>query len=42
MTMAFRVNDRRLVEGVESGDRVDFTVVPEGTELLVNALRKSP
>jgi Cu(I)/Ag(I) efflux system protein CusF len=42
MTMAFRVKDPRLVEGVESGDRVDFTVVPEGTELLVKALRRSP
>ena len=42
MTMAFRVKDRALAGGLASGDRVDFTVVPEGTELVVTGLRKSP
>ena len=42
MTMGFRVKDRALLEGLEPGDRIDFTVAPAGKDLLVVALKKSP
>ena len=42
MTMAFRVKERALLRGLESGDRIDFAVVPEGKELVVTSLRKTP
>lgn len=40
MTMAFRVADPRLTEGVTPGDRVEFTVVKAGGDLILVALRK--
>jgi Cu/Ag efflux protein CusF len=40
MTMGFRVGDARLMRGLEAGDRVEFTVVATGTDLVVVALGK--
>lgn len=40
MTMAFRMGNRALVKGVQPGDRVQFTLVAAGKELVVVALRK--
>ena len=41
MTMGFRVKDRALLKGLEPGDRIDFTAVPEGKDLIVLAVRRS-
>jgi Cu/Ag efflux protein CusF len=38
MTMGFRVGDAGLLRGLQPGDRVEFTVVATGKELVVVAL----
>jgi Cu/Ag efflux protein CusF len=40
MTIAFRLADPRLTTGLAPGDRVEFTLVATGQELLVVTLRK--
>jgi Cu/Ag efflux protein CusF len=42
MTMGFRVGDASLVRGLEPGDRVEFTLVATGNELVLVALVKDP
>lgn len=40
MTMAFHVADRALLNGLEAGDRIRFTLAATDKELVVVALRK--
>lgn len=42
MTMPFRMTDLALARGLAPGDRIRFTLVASGGELLVVALRKDP
>lgn len=40
MTMAFPTADGRLVRGLTPGDRIEFTLKAQGSELVVVALKK--
>jgi Cu/Ag efflux protein CusF len=40
MTMGFRAEGARLLEGLTAGDLVEFSLDERGKELLVVALRK--
>lgn len=40
MTMAFPTADGRLLRGLSPGDRVEFTLKAQGSELVVVALRR--
>lgn len=40
MTMAFRVRDRALMNGIEPGDQVRFTLMAADKDLVLVALRK--
>jgi Cu/Ag efflux protein CusF len=40
MTMGFRVEDRKLLRGLASGDRIEFTLKESNNQLVVAAVRK--
>ena len=40
MTMAFPTTDGKLLRGLTSGDRVEFTLKAQGSELVIVAIRK--
>lgn len=40
MTMGFPIADAKLLRGLTPGDRIEFTLKAQGTELVVVALRK--
>lgn len=40
MTMAFRVRDKAMLDGLNVGDRVRVQVVREGGQFVVTALRR--
>lgn len=42
MTMWFDVKDASLLNGINAGDRVEFTLVEEASADVITELRKSP
>ena len=39
MTMGFKVKDKRLVQKIKAGDKVEFAFVQAGNEYVVTAIR---
>jgi len=39
MTMNFKVKDKMLLDKVKKGDKVEFTLVPEGEDYVITSIK---